>query len=474
MTAQETHVLNQGRPKILLVSVHAPIVPGPGGAVRAFQFANALADHSDVTLVCFGGPSGMEKVSPALAPKCQQVIYPSPEHTQRANSTKRSRFGNWARTIKTICLPWQNNWSSFLSYCLQYCPIHSAESGRSSRLLGLVLRNEFRLISKFVDLPPVSTWLFEGIWSRIWPQLSEVLQRESFSVIWFENSIYYPFIEPIQQQIPDARVVCNAANIEYKLQERLASHEQDPWDAEWGRAQVKFIKALEARTFRQCDLVITCSVEDQDLAKDLSPSTSYSVIGNGVDIDYFQPRSAPDSSVPTLLYTGSFRYEPNQDGLRYFLDDIFPLVLERQPDCRLVFAGFDAQELYDELRIEDPRVSCVSSPEDIRPCFDGVDVFVVPLQIGGGTRLKIVEAMSMEVAIVSTRIGAEGIPAEDGRHLLLADQPQEFADAVIQLIDDRALRTEMIKNASAWVREHYGWKYLCSRAISQVEELIAN
>ena len=462
------------RPKILSICVHPPQMPGSGGAVRAYHFANALADYGDLSLVCLGGPSGQDKIDPRIREKCFRVILPADASANRRSASKTtSRLGNWIRTIKTILFPWRNNWSTFNAYCLQYCPSSSGGSGRSKPLLRFVFRNEFRCLSKLTNLPPVTVQIYQDIWDRVWPEVCDLLDRESFSLVFFENSIYYPFAERVQQQIPGTPVVCNAANIEYKLHERLANHVDDGWQSEWDRAQVSFIKALEKSAFDQCDLVITCSEDDQLLARQLEPSSRYCVIGNGVDLDYFQPLEQREADFPTLLFTGSFRYPPNQDGLRMFVNEVFPLITEQRPNCRFRFAGFDAQTMYEELRISDPRISCVSSPQDIRPCFADASVFVVPLRIGGGTRLKILEAMSMETAIVSTRIGAEGIPAADGRHLLLADTPRAFADAVIRLIDHPSLRETMVRDSATWVREHFDWNRLCARAVSEINDLIA-
>ncbi len=472
-TVSENHDSMVNRPKILSICVHPPQMPGSGGAVRAYHFANALADYGDMTLVCLGGPSGQDEVNPHIREKCSRVIVPASETAgQRASSRPTSRLGSWLRTIKTIGFPWQDDWSGFTSYCLQYCP-HSGASG-SQKLLGFVFRNEFRLLSKLTNLPPVSLQIYRDAWARVWPQIRELLQRESFSLIFFENSIYYPFAEQVQRQIPGTPVVCNAANIEYKLQERLADYIDDNWQSEWDHSQVCLIKALEKDAFRKCDLVITCSEEDKHLAEQLAPLSKHCVIGNGVDLDYFRPVDQAGTEIPTLLFTGSFRYPPNQDGLRFFVKEVFPLISKERPACRFHFAGFDAQDMYDELQIDDSRISCISSPADIRPCFADVSVFVVPLRIGGGTRLKILEAMSMETAIVSTRIGAEGIPAGDGQHLLLADSPQDFADAVIRLIDNPTLRENMVRDSATWVREHFDWNHLCAHAVAQIKELVAN
>jgi len=125
-----------------------------------------------------------------------------------------------------------------------------------------------------------------------------------------------------------------------------------------------------------------------------------------------------------------------------------------------------------ELAASGLTVDCVSDPIDMRPCFQGAAVFVVPLLVGGGTRLKILEAMAMGIPVVSTTIGAEGLGVTHGQQLLLADSPADMAAAVVQLARDADMATRLRSRALEWVQQHHDWQLLCARAISLVQSAI--
>jgi glycosyltransferase involved in cell wall biosynthesis len=240
----------------------------------------------------------------------------------------------------------------------------------------------------------------------------------------------------------------------------------------WLCNQPAILGRAEARAFKACDLVIACSEEDLRLGRALAPRGVFSVVGNGVDTGYFKRggRQQPDA-VPTLLFTGTMSYAPNVDAVRYFFDEIFPRIRAQIPECRLVVAGREAAaDLLPENSQQD-HVEWVCSPSDMRPLFERAWVAIVPLRAGGGTRLKIPEAMAMECPVVSTSIGAEGVPYLDGRHLLLADSPESFADAVLRLLRDEILRDSIKAEAAEFIRSHYDWSLLSGTAMSLLGNL---
>lgn len=199
----------------------------------------------------------------------------------------------------------------------------------------------------------------------------------------------------------------------------------------------------------------------------MAPGGHFSVVGNGVNGDYFQSSSTAGSeSPPVVVFTGGFGYEPNRDAVTFFVNDILPAIWKHVPDCQFLFAGFEAKRMWNDLNTDDARIQYECSPADIRPCFQRATVFVVPLRVGGGTRLKVLEAMAMKRAIVSTTLGAEGIPCESGTHLALADSPQEFAAEVVRLLEDQTARKQFGNDAGKWVRKHFDWQNL-SENISQ-------
>ncbi len=158
-----------------------------------------------------------------------------------------------------------------------------------------------------------------------------------------------------------------------------------------------------------------------------------------------------------LCFTGGMDYLPNEDAARWFLERVFPLVLRGRPDARITFVGKNPPDALLE-RARPGQVVFTGRVEDVRPFARVAHVFVVPLRIGGGTRLKILEALSMNLPLVSTRIGAEGLDLVAGEHLLLADEPQEFAAAVLELANDRERARRLAASGRARVLERYDWK----------------
>jgi glycosyltransferase involved in cell wall biosynthesis len=163
---------------------------------------------------------------------------------------------------------------------------------------------------------------------------------------------------------------------------------------------------------------------------------------------------------------------PNEDAIRYFTEQIMPRIKQAVPDVTLTVVGRDPYPGLVELSKRDPSVVVTGRVEDVRPYMEEAGVYIVPLRIGGGTRLKIYEAMAMEKAIVSTSIGAEGLPVRDGDEILLADTPESFADAVIRLFLQESLAAEVGRRAAATVREKFGWDTvadsfaeICERAL---------
>jgi glycosyltransferase involved in cell wall biosynthesis len=165
---------------------------------------------------------------------------------------------------------------------------------------------------------------------------------------------------------------------------------------------------------------------------------------------------------------------PNEDTIRYFTEQIMQLIKQAVPDVTLTVVGRDPYPGLKELSKRDPSVIVTGRVEDVRPFVEEAAVYVVPLRIGGGTRLKIFEAMAMEKAIVSTSIGAEGLPVTDGKDLLLADTPESFAAAVVKLLQQESFAIELGKRAAATVRGKFGWDTVAERFAEICERVIAS
>ncbi len=180
-------------------------------------------------------------------------------------------------------------------------------------------------------------------------------------------------------------------------------------------------------------------------------------IPTAVDAEYFRPGSVTAVGA-TLVFTGSMDWLPNEDAILFFADEILPRIATRVPDVRLTVVGRTPSARLLRRLQHRPAVTVTGRVDDIRPYVERATVYVVPLRIGGGTRIKLYEAMAMGKAIVSTPVGAEGLPVRDGEHVVLADKPEAFADAVVRLLDDAEARGALGRAARRFVEVECSWE----------------
>jgi polysaccharide biosynthesis protein PslH len=216
------------------------------------------------------------------------------------------------------------------------------------------------------------------------------------------------------------------------------------------------MEAAEQRYLQLADRVLTVSDKDRDAFLPFVNLAKLTVIPTGVDVDYFQPMLV-DETPNSLVFTGSMDWIPNEDAILYFVDAILPLIKQHCPEVSLEVVGRSPSSKLQALAERGKCVRLTGWVEDIRPFVARGAVCIVPLRIGGGTRLKIFEAMAMEKAVVSTSVGAEGLPVASGENILLADTPEDFAQAVLSLLRDRNQRRRLGGEARALVHEKYSW-----------------
>jgi glycosyltransferase involved in cell wall biosynthesis len=224
------------------------------------------------------------------------------------------------------------------------------------------------------------------------------------------------------------------------------------------RSQYRRMLRFEGRTLRRFDGVLAVSDADRETFARLYPGVvrqPVSVVATGVDTEYFAP-AADNPESHRLVFTGSMDWLPNEDAMSYFCRDILPLVRAEAPDVTLSIVGRAPTPTVSALAA-DAGIVVTGRVEDVRPHMQEAAVYIVPLRIGGGTRLKIFEAMAMGKAVVSTTVGAEGLPVTDGEHVVLADTPVAFADAILGLFRDRARRARLEAAARALVVDRYDW-----------------
>jgi len=218
---------------------------------------------------------------------------------------------------------------------------------------------------------------------------------------------------------------------------------------------------LKTRTYektrcRLFDEVIAVSREDAITMQRDYGLREVSDVPTGVDTQFFTP-STSETERHNLVFTGSMDWLPNSDAINYFTEAILPKIRECIPDVSLTVVGRNPTQALRDLSKREPSVQITGRVEDVRPYIARAEAYIVPLRVGGGTRLKIFEAMAMERPLISTTIGAEGLPLENEDHILLADTPDAFAAAVVRVLKDRVLARSLAERGAKKVRECFGW-----------------
>jgi sugar transferase (PEP-CTERM/EpsH1 system associated) len=264
-------------------------------------------------------------------------------------------------------------------------------------------------------------------------RLTSLLQSNRFDLVVCD------FLVPAIN-LPD-RVPCPAIlfthNVEAEIWRRHTAHATNPITRRLLIQQWRRMLRFERRALSRFDLVLAVSDADKQTFGRLYPHAArrpIHVVQTGVDTAYFSPSPLP-SGKPHLAFTGSMDWLPNEDGMLFFVNDILPEIRRSCPDVTLSIIGRAPTPSIQRLA-ERHGITVTGRVDDVRPHVAAGTVYVVPLRIGGGTRLKIFEAMAMGKAVVSTTIGAEGLPVTSGHDVLLADDPHAFADAVVSLLRD--------------------------------------
>ncbi|MBX3010554.1 MAG: glycosyltransferase [Caldilineaceae bacterium] len=244
--------------------------------------------------------------------------------------------------------------------------------------------------------------------------------------------------------------------IDYLHYAEVAAHR--PWNfaklLDWQEA--RRLKQFEFATMPRFDGAVVCSTEDAAVVAQQGPHLAIDIIVNGADTAYFVPMRQPDPD-PTLLLIGTMHYYPNIDAALHFFQTMHGPLRQAIPQLKVLIVGHQPPPEIQALAAL-PGVTVTGSVPDVRPYLARSWALAVPLRLGGGTRLKIVEAMASGVPVVSTTVGAQGLDATDGQQLLIADTPEAFVNQTVRLLRDAALRNQLAQQGQALVAAHYSWQ----------------
>ena len=298
--------------------------------------------------------------------------------------------------------------------------------------------------------------------------LEDLIRRERFACAVVDHlapTSYFP-------DLPHA--IFFQHNVETVIWRRHVEHAANPLRRAYFKLQADRMYRYERRVSQASGHIVAVSRTDADVMRRLFDVTRVTEIPTGVDIDYFLPGKTGDSAcqpVPTadLVFVGSMDWLPNVDGVLYFVREILPLIRRQRPATTLAIVGRTPPPKILQLAAEDAAIQVTGTVPDIRPYLWNSAVSIVPLRIGGGTRLKIYEAMAAQIPVVSTTIGAEGLSVNPPEDIRIADTPDRFASHCLELLASPEIRARLSHSAWQMVNSNYSWEHV-ARCFEKIME----
>jgi glycosyltransferase involved in cell wall biosynthesis len=343
----------------------------------------------------------------------------------------------------------QTSESAMRGYCKQVHFIRNPHGASGLRRRLLQLRSWFspKSFQRLLSMAP-----------EVQACLDEVLTAQRFDVVLvnFPHLAHYR-LRQSPPGTPPPVVIIDSHDVHYELARQISTSAASFGRRLHARLNWRKLQREEIAAYENAEGVCVCSLADrQRLAKDASAART-AIIPNAADIERMQPRTSdPATDADTVLFFGLLASVPNVDGLLFFVRDIWPRILAARPTAQFIVVGANPAP---ELRaLEASGVTIVGPVDDLRPFLSRAAVVIVPLRLGSGTRLKILESWAMARPVVSTSLGAEGLESVAGQHLLIADDPAEFASAVVRILSEPELAAKLGAAGRALVSESYSWQ----------------
>jgi len=386
--------------RVLILSVMNPVPANNGVKMRTWSaMRGVIANGHEVVLVAFAEPRDLTEPHPVLEKACARVIWIP--HETKSLSASRDYFGR----LKNLFSPTP----------------YGVEASRSSEMAKRV---------------------------------AELLDAKAVDAIVCEQTDLLVNL-PARLSVP---MLVDFHNLDYLIYARYARLERNPAKRAYALLESRKSRNWERRACEKAAAGIACSTHDRDALAQLSPATKMFVVPNVLDIDQYQPGSREDAL--KILFQGGMDWYPNRDAVEFFATQILPLVRNQIPEARFVAAGRNPPEDFRRRLSSERSVEFTGTVTDMRAEIADAAVCVVPLRIGSGTRLKILESAAMARAIVSTRLGAEGLGFLNGEEIVLEDDPAAFANAIISLLGTPERRARLGRAARRRVEQDYSFSAL--------------
>ncbi len=452
-------------PRIIALLPDEPQANSGGGAVRAWYFINTLSKMGE--LHAYTLTAGCNERNFRFPDGSSCNLY-RVDVSASEQAIARSYFPT---AILSLLLPWirQGRYLILAGHNICVSRSHLPNFSRLHWFYGLLLLLVFSIARRFWKLAPWDVHIRGACLDKQMKRIAADFRDQSPDVIWTEHSYLYPVAEQLKKLFPLAKVAINAHNVEAELKRSIAQNHPTWLGRAWGEHEADNVARMERRMVREAWLVACCSSNDRErFAKQQSAQpkiqANLEVAPNGVDTIYFSKLSAPPSSnKKVVIFTGTAGYPPNDEAVRWLIQYIWPLIKSKTPDAQLWLAGRNAERQWQPLVDAADDIRLFSDVADMRPLMSQASIAIVPLRSGSGTRLKILEAFSMQLPVVSTTIGAEGLGVRDHLEILIANSNEELANAVSTLLANDSLRNRLAEAGRERAVNEFDWQRISHR-----------
>ena len=340
----------------------------------------------------------------------------------------------------------EENLAHLRSFCKAVYPFEIPADMSRTKLATMLFLNLFSSL-------PFVTQKYDAPLMR--EKIREIIQKEHIDLVHVDLLPLTAYINEFEK-IPKILVNHNVESVRlyrwFKTESNLIK--KTYLGLQWLKLQ-----RFERMSMEKFDCCVVVSEIDKNLLEQMGVNSKLFVVPNGTDIEFFKPR---DKKVieNSVLWIGHMDVHTNRDAVLYFWNEIYPILKGKYPKVRMTFVGTAPPKEIVDIAKRDGQVRVTGFVDDVRPYIEEAGVIVVPIRIGSGTRLKILDAMAMKKAVVSTSVGCEGLKVTDGENILIGDTPRDFANKVIKVISDEKVRHKLEENARNLAKQ-YDWKYLC-------------
>ena len=323
------------------------------------------------------------------------------------------------------------------------------------------------LKSLFTKNPFTVNWASAPVLEDV---LGQALSGTTYDLVYFDSISLAEY----RHLLTSSAGVLNHHNIESQLFDRRIEYERNPLKRLYLRLEARKLRRYEAAVVGEFDSNLVVSSLDAVRLGEFCAGATTALVPNGVDIDYFRPSDEASAEPGHLIMVSGMNWFPNLDAVLYMIESIWPMLTAAMPDVRLTIVGARPPRRVTELAARDPRITATGFVDDIRPYMDRAQVYLCPMRDGGGTRLKVLDALSMGKPIVATTMALEGIDVVPEHDVLVGDTPEEFVTQIQRLLRDQTLRRRLSANGRAFVEQRFSWDVVGDQLQAAFRDAVAS